>query len=39
MRLAQGFHQTSLSDLPGGVYQLTIVQGQNKIDSRQILKL
>lgn len=39
MRLAQGFHQTSLGDLPAGVYQLTIIQGQNKIDSRQILKL
>lgn len=39
LRLAQGFHQTSLSDLPAGVYQLTIIQGQQKIDSRQILKL
>ncbi|MES1250054.1 MAG: T9SS type A sorting domain-containing protein, partial [Chitinophaga rupis] len=39
LRLAQGFHQTSLSDLPGGVYQLTIIQGQNKIDSRQIRRL
>lgn len=38
LRLAQGFHQTSIGDLTSGVYQLTIYKGSNKIDSRQILK-
>src|SRR5258708_14926647 len=38
LRLAQGFHQTSIGDLTKGVYQLTIYKGPNRIDSRQILK-
>ena len=39
LRLARGFQQASVSDLPAGVYQINVYKGSSKIDSRQIIKL
>jgi hypothetical protein len=39
MKLEPGYHETSIRNYAPGIYQLTIYQKQNRIDSQKILKL